>query len=43
MNLRTSRKKKRQYQRENSVKIKGESIAEDYAKDVTNTDCEQPG
>ena len=49
MDLRTSAKKKRQYQRENEVKIKwwrldNQALAEDYAKDVTKNveDCEQP-
>ena len=44
----TRTKKKRQYQRENEVKIKwwrrkDQSVAEDYAKDVINNmeDCEQ--
>ena len=49
MDLRTSTKKKRQYQRKNEVNIKwwrlkDQAVAVDYAKDVTNNmeDCEQP-
>ena len=48
MDLKTRTKKKRQYQRENEVKIKwwrlkDQAVAEDYAKDVTKNmaDCEQ--
>ena len=49
VDLRTSAKKKIQYQRENEVKIKwwrlkDQALAEDYAKDVTKNmeNCEQP-
>ena len=49
MDLRTRTKKKRQYRRENEVKIKwwrlkDQAVADDYAKDVINNmgDCEQP-
>ena len=49
MDLRTRTKKKRQYRRENEVKIKwwrlkDQTVADDYAKDVINNmgDCEQP-
>ena len=49
MDLRTSTKQKRQYQRENEVKIKwwrlkDQAIAEDYANDVIENmeDCEPP-
>ena len=50
MDLRTRTQKKRQYQRDNEVNIKwwilkDQTVAEDYAKDVTNNmdDGEQPG
>ena len=49
MDLRTRTKKKRQYRRENEVKIKwwrlkDQAVADDYAKDVINNmgDCEEP-
>ena len=47
--MRTRTKKKRQYQRENEVKIKwwrlkDQAVADDYAKDVINNmeNCEEP-
>ena len=49
MDLRTRTKKKRQYRRENEVKIKwwrlkDQAVADDYAKDVINNmeNCEEP-
>ena len=49
MDLRTRTKKKRQYRRENEVKIKwwrlkDQAVADDYAKDVINNmdTCEEP-